>query len=161
VQTRNEVTEPNLSLALRGRAHKAPARAFVRHVFHHHQRSGIIDSEKPGARVNVVLCTVKHRSIRRSRLFLSNYYWSDVMKKLAVAALATMFLSVGTAALAQDKGAMSKDEMSKHAMHEDAMSKDAMSHDTMSKDAMHKDAMSHDTMSEDAMHKDTMKKGSE
>jgi pentapeptide MXKDX repeat protein len=42
------------------------------------------------------------------------------MKKLAVAALALMFLSVGTVALAQDK-----DEMSKDAMHKDAMSNDS------------------------------------
>jgi pentapeptide MXKDX repeat protein len=95
--------------------------------------------------------------------FLSNYYWSDVMKKLAVAALATMFLSVGTVALAQDKDAMSKDDMSMGAMHKDAMSNDAMSHDSMSKGAMHKDtmskdAMSHDSMSKDAMHNDGMSK---
>jgi pentapeptide MXKDX repeat protein len=98
--------------------------------------------------------------------FLSNYYWSDVMKKLAVAALATIFLSVGTVALAQEKGAMSNDAMHTDTMSKDAMSKDAMSHDTMSKDSMShdtmsKDAMSHDTMSQDAMHKDTMSKGNQ
>ncbi|WP_207005474.1 pentapeptide MXKDX repeat protein [Trinickia mobilis] len=78
------------------------------------------------------------------------------MKKLAVAALATMFLSVGTVALAQDKSAMSHDDMSKDAMHKDKMSHDAMSKDTMHKDTMSKDAMSHDTMS-----KDTAPKGSD
>ncbi|WP_206997628.1 hypothetical protein [Trinickia mobilis] len=48
------------------------------------------------------------------------------MKKLTVAGLATMFLSVGRIALAQDQGTMSNDDMAKHAMDKDAMLDDTM-----------------------------------
>ena len=78
------------------------------------------------------------------------------MKRIAIAAVATVLLVGGTSAFAQASGAMSSDSMSKDAMSKDSMAKGSMSKDSMGKDAMAKDSMSKDgsTMKPDAMKKD-------
>ena len=61
------------------------------------------------------------------------------MKRIAIAAVATILLVSGTSVFAQASGAMSNDAMSKDTMKKDSMSKDTMSKDAMSKDKMKKD----------------------
>jgi len=79
-----------------------------------------------------------------------------VMKRIAIAAVAAVFLVGGGAAFAQASGAMSNDSMSKDSMSKGSMAKDAMGKDAMGKDAMSKHAMKKDNgkMKPDAMKKD-------